>query len=56
MNRIKIGFANNEVNDVELELTGYCNLKCPLCANRYSFIDNSIKRKKMEAVIQTTTF
>ena len=47
MNHTKTGFANDEVNDVELELTGFCNLKCPLCANRYSFISDAIKRKNI---------
>lgn len=40
---------SENVLEIELELTGYCNLKCPLCANQYSFTDH-IKGKNIRKI------
>jgi len=36
--------VNEEVIDVELDLTGYCNASCPLCANNYVKNEHLIKK------------
>ena len=44
MENNKIGLNSNEIFDIEIELTGYCNLKCPLCANQNKFANNLQKK------------
>lgn len=53
MQNNKNGFSDNEVLDIELELTGICNLHCPLCANQYAF-NSHIKGKNIRPLSEWT--
>lgn len=35
LSKLECDFNKNEITEIELELTGYCNLKCPRCSNNY---------------------
>lgn len=50
---MKYSLLDSEIYDIELELTGFCNLKCPLCANQYSFAD-SVKKRNIRPLHEWT--
>lgn len=37
-----IGFTHSQIREVELELTGICNLNCPLCAKNYKSTNSKL--------------
>lgn len=44
----------NEVKEIELELTGTCNLKCPLCTRNYAHANHQLKshQRPLEDIIK----
>lgn len=50
---MKYSLLDSQINDIELELTGFCNLRCPLCANQYSFAA-SVKKKNIRPLHEWT--
>ena len=48
---MKQGFTDDQVYDIELELTGVCNLRCPLCANCMCDAEH-LKRKNIRPLAE----
>jgi MoaA/NifB/PqqE/SkfB family radical SAM enzyme len=53
------GLTNNDILEVELELTGTCNLECPLCLRSYEYAQHLVQkniRPVEEWIAQLDTF